>query len=87
MDHGSEVPAERGSIRVAIDDGFADFYERQINDIKRGIDQVTAVSLLTELGDLRRFPNADKFIAYLGLMPSEYTSFGRRRTGNISNFR
>ena len=50
----------------------------------RGVDRVTAVSLLAEVGDLRRFPTAGAFMSYLGLTPSEHSSGGRRRTGGIT---
>ena len=50
----------------------------------RGVDRLTAVSLLVEIGDLRRFPSAPQFMAYLGLNPSEYSSGGKRRTGAIT---
>ena len=50
----------------------------------RGVDQLTAVSLLVEIGDMRRFPAAPQFMAYLGLTPSEYSSGGKRRTGAIT---
>ena len=50
----------------------------------RGIDTVTAVSLLAEAGDLRRFPTAGAFMSYLGLTPSEHSSGARRRTGSIT---
>ena len=50
----------------------------------RGVDRLTAVGLLAELGDLRRFPSAGQFMAYLGLTPSEWSSGGRRRTGALT---
>ena len=36
----------------------------------RGIDFISAVSLLTEIGDMRRFPGAAAFMSFLGLTPS-----------------
>ena len=50
----------------------------------RGVDRLTAIVLLAEIGDFRRFPKAGAFMAYLGLTPSEYSSGGRRRTGSIT---
>ena len=50
----------------------------------RGVDRLTAVTLLAELGDLRRFPTARQFMAYLGLTPSEHSSGGKRQTGAIT---
>ena len=40
----------------------------------RGVSFVTAVSLVTEMGDLRRFTHPRQLMAYLGLVPSEYSS-------------
>ena len=50
----------------------------------RGVDQLTAVTLFAELGDLRRFPTAPQFMAYLGLTPSEHSSGRKRQTGAIT---
>ena len=50
----------------------------------RGIDTLTAVLILTELHDLRRFPSARALMAYLGLVPSEYSSSERHRRGPIT---
>ncbi len=50
----------------------------------RGVDHLSAVTLLAELGDLRRFGSARHFMAYLGLVPSEHSSGGRRRRGAIT---
>lgn len=35
----------------------------------KGIDTYKALSFVTEVGDFRRFANAVKFAAYLGLVP------------------
>ena len=50
----------------------------------RGIDYISAVALLTEIGDMRRFPNAAAFMSFLGLTPSEHSSGERRQTGGIT---
>jgi transposase len=50
----------------------------------RGIDQVTAAVLVTELGDLTRFTTPAQLMAYVGLTPSEYSSGARRRQGRIT---
>lgn len=42
----------------------------------RGISVVSAVTIAAEAGDLRRFATARQFMAYVGLVPSE---FGRVR--------
>ena len=50
----------------------------------RGIDTVTAMSLVAELHDFRRFRNARELMAYLGLVPSEYSSGESRQRGRIT---
>jgi len=50
----------------------------------RGIQTVSAVVIAAEIGDLRRFPTAERFMAYVGLCPSENSSGGRLRKGSIT---
>jgi transposase len=50
----------------------------------RGIDKLAAMVLLAELGDISRFSSPRQLMAYLGLVPSEYSSGGRRRQGPIT---
>jgi len=40
----------------------------------RGIDTLSAVTLLAEVGDFRRFASAASFMAFTGLVPSEHSS-------------
>jgi len=50
----------------------------------RGIDTVTAVGLCAEVGDFHRFAHPRSLAAYLGIVPSEWTSGERRRQGAIT---
>lgn len=50
----------------------------------RGIDKLSAMVLLAELGDISRFDSPRQLMAYLGLVPSEHSSGGRRRQGGIT---
>jgi transposase len=50
----------------------------------RGIAFLTAVTLVAEAGDLRRFPSARQFMAYTGLVPSESSSGPRTHRGRIT---
>jgi transposase len=50
----------------------------------RGIGFLTAVTIVAEAGDLRRFRSAPAFMAYVGLVPSEHSSGGSRRRGHIT---
>jgi transposase len=50
----------------------------------RGIDKLAAIVLLAELGDISRFESPKQLMAFLGLVPSEHSSGGRRRQGAIT---
>src|SRR6202158_1820868 len=50
----------------------------------RGVQFVTAVGMLSELGDLSRFEHPRQLMAWLGVTPSEYSSGGKRRQGSIT---
>lgn len=42
--------------------------------VLRGVDRLTAMTVLVELGDLRRFTTAPQLMGALGLVPSEYST-------------
>jgi transposase len=50
----------------------------------RGVNLVTAMTLIAELGDLCRFQSARQLMSHLGLVPSEYSSGQRQRQGGIT---
>lgn len=50
----------------------------------RGIAQLTALTLATEVVDWRRFATARAFMGFSGLIPSEYSSGDRSRRGQIT---
>lgn len=50
----------------------------------RGIDKLSAITLLAELGDISRFDNPRQLMAYLGVVPSEHSTGARRRQGAIT---
>jgi len=50
----------------------------------RGVQSHTAVTLTAELGDLTRFDNPRQLAAFVGLIPSEYSSGASRRLGPIT---
>jgi transposase len=50
----------------------------------RGIDVVAAITLVAELGDIRRFTHPGELMAFLGLVPSEHSSGTSRRLGAIT---
>ena len=50
----------------------------------RGVSMVTAVTLVAEIGDITRFSNPRELMAYLGLVPMEYSSGPKTRRGAIT---
>jgi len=50
----------------------------------RGVNLVTAMTVMAELGDISRFDSPRQLMAYLGLVPSEHSSGGRHRRGGIT---
>jgi len=49
-----------------------------------GVKTHTALSVIVEIGDFKRFAKPDKLAAYLGLVPSEDSSGEKRRRGSIT---
>ena len=50
----------------------------------RGIGFLTATTIVAEAGDLRRFATARQFMAYVGVVPSEYSSGASQHRGRIT---
>jgi len=50
----------------------------------RGIQEYSAMLLLTEIGDIARFGSAPQLMSYFGLVPSEKSSGNSRKLGGIT---
>ena len=50
----------------------------------RGVDFLASTTIACELGDLRRFAHPKQLMAFLGLVPSEYSTGESRRQGAIT---
>ncbi|MAH28714.1 IS110 family transposase [Pseudoalteromonas sp. ACER1] len=50
----------------------------------RGVRLLVAAGVIAELGDLSRFDHPRKLMSYLGLVPSEHSSGGKRHIGAIT---
>lgn len=50
----------------------------------RGVSFFSAIGIVAEVGDLRRFQSAKHFMAYAGLVPSENSSGTKIRRGGIT---
>ncbi|MCG8431247.1 MAG: IS110 family transposase [Candidatus Omnitrophica bacterium] len=61
-------------------------YRRQVEALCcfRGVKVLTAMTILTELGDIRRFARPTGLMAFAGLVPSERSSGNVRRRGSIT---
>ena len=49
-----------------------------------GVAEKTIAALISECGDLTRFPSIPKFIGYLGLFPTENSSGNSKHIGHLS---
>jgi len=49
-----------------------------------GIDTVTALTILAELGDVRRFAKPTDLMSYIGIVPSEWSSGDSQRRGALT---
>jgi transposase len=50
----------------------------------RGVQSIVALTVVAELGDLTRFDNPRQLAAFVGLIPSEYTTGQKRHQGPIT---
>jgi len=50
----------------------------------RGFQEVAAMTIISELGDLRRFRTPQQLMGFLGLVPNEHSSGGKRHQGAIT---
>lgn len=50
----------------------------------RGVSQIVSAVVVSEIGDLTRFDSPSKFMAYLGLVPSQHNSGDKKRPGKIT---
>ena len=77
------MPSSDEQIKII---AFSDVYAARVGLLRcmRGIDTLTAMILICEIGDVRRFPTPRHLMAYLGLVVSEISSGGVERRGGIT---
>ena len=65
---------------------FAEPYREPVGRLRclRGVDTLTAMTLVCEIGDVRRFASPRQLMGYLGLTVSEMSSGGVERRGGIT---
>jgi transposase len=74
LDHQIEITAQASVVWPVIEALMA----------LRGVNLLTATTVVAEIGDLKRFVNAPQLMAYLGLVPSEHSSGASTRRGGIT---
>jgi transposase len=73
-------------LRIALKEllsAYGDSSEAQRLDAIKGVDVVSAMSMVARIGPVARFPDADSLIAYAGLAPGISESDQTRRNGRI----
>lgn len=86
-----EVEA-RGATVDAVSTDLASWYDREpfsdgVRRLRcyRGITDLGALKLVSEIGDYRRFGGAGVFMSFCGLTPSEYSSGNKTTRGGITH--
>ena len=77
----------RESIRrfdACIEDMIADMPDAKLLQSIPGFGVVTVATIIAEVGDIRRFPTADKLVGYCGLYPIVWESGQAKRTYRMS---
>ena len=89
--HYRAVLAARDAALEAIEADLAGWYDQApfadaVHRLSayRGITQLGALTLASEVCDWRRFPRAAAFAGFCGLVPSEYSSGSSTRRGHIT---
>ena len=61
-------------------------YAEKVKVLKgfKGVETLTALSVMVEIGDFKRFSHAESFMSFVGLVPSEHSSGNKRRLGGIT---
>lgn len=83
----THLEARLAELVHAIEDiAVAPPYHRAVAALRcfRGIDTVTAMTLLAELYDMRRFPHPRALMAFVGLVPSERSTGERHKRGGLT---
>jgi transposase len=82
-----EQEAKIGRLKEKIEEiGAEERYAERVSKLRcfKGIDTLTALTFVAEIGDFRRFRKAQEFMSYMGLVPSEHSSGEKRKIGGIT---
>ncbi len=87
LEHLEYLETQRGAMDAELERyAHAEPYRRDVEALccLRGIKTLTAMTLLCEIDDVRRFGSPTALMAYFGLVPSERSSGPRQRRGPIT---
>jgi len=87
LEHLEYLESQKNSLDSQIDHyAKSDPYRQKVEALCcfRGIKTLTAMTILTELGDIKRFQKASGLMAFAGLVPSERSSGNVQRRGRIT---
>jgi transposase len=61
-------------------------YQRAVDRLRalRGIDSISALTIVAEVNDFRRFGTAAEFMGFIGIVPTEYSSGPSQQRGSIT---
>ncbi len=84
VEHHTEHQAELDWQLEAV--ARADPYAKPVAKLSclRGISTLSALALVAEIGDFRRFESPRQLMAFIGLVPREYSSGGKKKRGGIT---
>jgi len=68
----------------AVEQAARDHVQARLLMTQPGVGPITALAFAVTIGDVSRFQNSGQVSSYLGLIPSEHSSGGKRRLGAIS---
>lgn len=80
--HAQREEIDHQITQLAESERYRDSVQRLLS--LKGIKMYSAMVLLTEIGDARRFATPSQLMSYLGLVPREHSSGGQRHTGAIT---
>jgi len=78
-----QIDAELKIVESGILDVYAQWPDAHRIDEIRGIAEISAVSILARIGDIRRFASSEELISYAGLAPGVRQSASTRLDGKI----
>src|SRR5262249_22987018 len=81
MDQIGDLERQIDHLEQRIEQVFESSQDRERIQTLPGIGRILSVVVLTEIGDVGRFPSAEKFASYAGTTPRVHASGGKTRMG------